>query len=47
VPTDNAVSRFSEEKEEKFELVVDVRRVRMQRIKPSASSDNQLIAPPT
>jgi very-short-patch-repair endonuclease len=36
----------SEEKEEAFELVVDIRRARLQRIKPLASADVQTIASP-
>jgi very-short-patch-repair endonuclease len=44
--TEHAVGAISEEKEEEFELVVDVRRARMQRIKPLASGESQVIAPP-
>ncbi|MFS2135766.1 DUF3320 domain-containing protein [Duganella sp. Dugasp56] len=43
--TENAASRISEEKEEEFELVVDIKRARMQRIKPLASLDSQAAAP--
>jgi very-short-patch-repair endonuclease len=42
--TENGLSQISEEKEEQFELVVDIRRARMQRIKPLASSDSQVVA---
>lgn len=42
--TGHAASAISEEKEEEFELVVDVRRARMQRIKPVASADSQVVA---
>ncbi|WP_371766587.1 DUF3320 domain-containing protein [Massilia sp.] len=45
--TEYASAAISEEKEEEFELVVDIRRARMQRIKPLASGDSQVIAPPT
>jgi very-short-patch-repair endonuclease len=45
--TEHAASKISEEKEEEFELVVDIRRARMQRIKPLASSDSQVIAQPS
>ena len=41
-----AASAISEEKEEGFELAVDIRRARMQRIKPLASSDSQVVTPP-
>ncbi|MES2103725.1 MAG: DUF3320 domain-containing protein [Pseudomonadota bacterium] len=40
--TENAAARLSEEKGEEFELVVDVRRARMQRIKPLASTESQI-----
>lgn len=43
--TELAAAKLSEDKEEEFELVVDVRRARMQRIKPLASGDGQAIAP--
>jgi very-short-patch-repair endonuclease len=43
--TEHAVSKISEDKEE-FELVVDIRRARLQRIRPLASGDSQVIAPP-
>lgn len=43
--TEFAASAISEEKEEEFELVVDIRRARMQRIKPLASSDSQIVTP--
>ena len=45
--TELAASKISEEKEEEFELVVDIRRARMQRIKPLASGDSQIIAAPS
>jgi very-short-patch-repair endonuclease len=44
--TEHAASKISEEKEEEFELVVDIRRARMQRIKPLASGDSQVISHP-
>jgi very-short-patch-repair endonuclease len=44
--TEFAVGAISDEKEEEFELVVDIRRARMQRIKPLASGDSQVIAQP-
>jgi very-short-patch-repair endonuclease len=44
--TENATARISEEKEEEFELVVDIKRARMQRIKPLASVDSQAVVPP-
>jgi very-short-patch-repair endonuclease len=45
--TEIAFGKISEEKDEEFELVVDIQRARMQRIKPLASGDNQVIAPPS
>jgi hypothetical protein len=45
--TEHAAGKITEEKEEEFELVVDIRRARMQRIKPLASGDSQVIAPPS
>jgi very-short-patch-repair endonuclease len=45
--TEFAASAISEEKEEEFELVVDIRRARLQRIKPLASSDSQVLTPPS
>lgn len=45
--TEFASAAISEEREEEFELVVDIRRARMQRIKPLASGDSQVIAPPS
>jgi very-short-patch-repair endonuclease len=45
--TEHAAGKISEENEEEFELVVDIRRARMQRIKPLASGDGQGIAPPS
>ncbi|SDF79343.1 Part of AAA domain-containing protein [Massilia sp. PDC64] len=45
--TEVANGAISEEKEEAFELVVDIRRARMQRIKPLASGDSQVITPPS
>lgn len=45
--TEFAASAISEEKEEEFELVVDIRRARMQRIKPLASGDSQVVTPPS
>lgn len=45
--TEVAFGKISEEKEEEFELVVDIQRARMQRIKPLASGDSQVIAPPS
>jgi very-short-patch-repair endonuclease len=45
--TELAASAISEEKEEEFELVVDIRRARMQRIKPLASGDSQVVTPPS
>jgi very-short-patch-repair endonuclease len=44
--TEHAAGKISEEKEEEFELVVDIRRARMQRIKPLASGDSQVISHP-
>jgi very-short-patch-repair endonuclease len=44
--TEHAAGKIAEENEEEFELVVDIRRARMQRIKPLASGDTQVIAPP-
>jgi very-short-patch-repair endonuclease len=44
--TENAASKVSEEHEEEFELVVDIRRARMQRIKPLASAESQIAKPP-
>jgi len=44
--TELASSAIAEEKEEEFELVVDIRRARMQRIKPLASGDVQVVTPP-
>jgi len=43
--TENAVARISEDKEEEFELVVDIKRARLQRIKPLASVDGQAAVP--
>ena len=45
--TEFAASAISDEKEEEFELVVDIRRARLQRIKPLASSDSQVLTPPS
>jgi very-short-patch-repair endonuclease len=45
--TELAASAISEEKEEEFELVVDIRRARMQRIKPLASGNSQVLTPPS
>lgn len=44
--TEHAAGKIAEENEEEFELVVDIRRARMQRIKPLASGDTQVIPPP-
>lgn len=44
--TENAVAKISEDKEEEFELVVDIRRARLQRIKPLASVDSQAAVTP-
>lgn len=44
--TEHAAARLAEEKGEEFELVVDIRRARMQRIKPLASAESQSISPP-
>ena len=44
--TEFAASAIAEEREEAFELVVDIRRARMQRIKPLASGDSQVVAAP-
>lgn len=44
--TELAASAISEEKGEQFDLVVDIRRARMQRIKPLASGDSQVVTPP-
>ncbi len=44
--TENATARISEDKEEEFELVVDIKRARLQRIKPLASVDSQAAVPP-
>jgi very-short-patch-repair endonuclease len=44
--TQHAAARLGEEKGEEFELVVDIRRARMQRIKPLASAESQAISPP-
>lgn len=44
--TEHAAGKIAEEKEEEFELVVDIRRARMQRIKPLASGDSQVISHP-
>lgn len=38
-----ATAKVSKEKEEEFELVVDIRRARMQRIKPLSSNESQAI----
>jgi very-short-patch-repair endonuclease len=43
--TELAASAITEDKEEEFELVVDIRRARMQRIKPLASGDSQDTTP--
>lgn len=43
--TEFATSAISEEKGAEFELVVDIRRARMQRIKPLASGDSQVVTP--
>jgi len=43
--TESAAARLSEEKEEEFELVVDIRRARMHRIKPLASAESQFVSP--
>lgn len=40
-----AAKQIAENVEEQFELVVDIRRARMQRIKPLASGENQNLAP--
>lgn len=45
--TEFAASAITDEKEEEFELVVDIRRARMQRIKPLASGDSQIVTPPS
>lgn len=45
--TDLAANQVAEQAEEQFELVVDIRRARMQRIKPLASGVSQVILPPT
>ncbi|WP_306392571.1 DUF3320 domain-containing protein [Telluria beijingensis] len=44
--TEFAARAIAEEHEEAFELVVDIRRARMQRIKPLASGDSQVVATP-
>ena len=44
--TEYAARAIAEEREEEFELVVDIRRARMQRIKPLASGDSQVVATP-
>ena len=44
--TEVAAAALSVEKEEEFELVVDIRRARMLRIKPLSSSDQQLLSVP-
>jgi hypothetical protein len=41
--TEFALGAISEEKEEEFELAVDIRRARMQRIKPLATGDGQVV----
>lgn len=45
--TDLAANQVTEQAEDQFELVVDIRRARMQRIKPLASNATQAILPPT
>lgn len=44
--TDLAASQVAEQAEEQFELVIDIRRARMQRIKPLASVANEVIVTP-
>lgn len=44
--TDIAAAKISDEHKEEFELVVDIRRARMQRIKPLSSAESQLVPPP-
>lgn len=39
--TESAASAIAEERDEEFELIVDIRRARLQRIKPLASGDGQ------
>jgi very-short-patch-repair endonuclease len=41
--TEVALAKIGEDKEEEFELAVDVQRARMQRIKPLASADSQVV----
>ena len=41
-----ALAKIGEDKEEEFELAVDIQRARMQRIKPLASADSQVIVIP-
>lgn len=43
--TDQGAQQISEEKEEAFELAVDIRRARLQRIKPLASGEVHVAAP--
>lgn len=45
--TELAAGSISEGKEEEFELAVDIRRARMQRIKPLASGENQILTAPS
>jgi very-short-patch-repair endonuclease len=44
--SEHAAAKLAEEKGEEFELVVDIRRARMQRIKPLASAESQAVSPP-
>lgn len=44
--TELASGKISEQQEEEFELVVDIRRARMQRIKPLASGEHQVLVQP-
>lgn len=45
--TEHGAGQIAEEKAESFELAVDVRRARLQRIKPLASTDAQVVAAQT
>ncbi len=45
--TQRGAEQISEAVEEKFELAIDIRRSRLQRIKPLASVETLVIAPPT